>query len=83
MDFSSDGRQLVVSTNRSPEPTMHPWEDELLRIDVATGRVPPLAGLPAGVKTAVCWSPDGRLIAYAGRTGREPVYSVEDRELFV
>ena len=82
-DFSPDGRRLVVSTNRTQEPTLEPWKDELLRIDVATGRIAPIPRLPEGPKTAVRWSPDGKTIAYAGRVGRQPVYSSENLELFV
>ena len=34
-------------------------------------------------QTAVCWSPDGQTIAYAGRLGNDPLYSTENLELFV
>ena len=82
-DFSPDARQLVVATNRAAEPMLEPWQDELLRIDVASGRATSIRGLPRGPKTAVRWSPDGRLIAYAGRIGDDPAYSTENLELFV
>lgn len=82
-DFSPDSRQLVVSTNRDETPTLHPWKDELLRIRVAGGKVTPIRGLPAGPKTSVRCSPDGQTIAYAGRIGKDPVYSPENLELFV
>ena len=31
-----------------------------------------ISGLPPGPKIAVCWSPDGKTIAYAGRIGNDP-----------
>jgi acylaminoacyl-peptidase len=82
-DFSPNSRQLVVATNRDPEPTIHPEKDELLRIDVATGRMMRLPGLPLGPKASVRWSPDGRTIAYAGRIGTDPLYSPDNADLFV
>jgi acylaminoacyl-peptidase len=82
-DFSPDSRQLVVATNRQPEPTLHPEKDELLRIDAATGRAVRIPGLPPGPKASVRWSPDGRAITYAGRIGTDPLYSTENAELFV
>jgi acylaminoacyl-peptidase len=82
-DFSPDSRHLVVATNRAAEPVLEPWKDELLRIDVASGKATPIRGLPAGPKLAVRWSPDGQTIAYAGRIGKDPAYSTENLELFV
>ncbi len=82
-DFSPDGRQMVVSTNRAKEPFLEPWKAELLRINVATGRLVPIRGLPKGPKTAVRWSPDGKSIAYAGLIETQPHYGSENFELFV
>jgi dipeptidyl aminopeptidase/acylaminoacyl peptidase len=82
-DFSPDGRQLIVSTNRAKEPFLEPWKDELLRISVSTGRRTAMRDLPKGPKTAVRWSPDGKTIAYAGAIGNLPHHSAENLELFV
>lgn len=82
-DFSPDGRRIVVSTNRDRQALIRPWKDELRIIDVKSGRSRAIAGLPAGPKSHVCWSPDGKWIAYAGRLGRDGSYSVENLELFV
>lgn len=82
-DFSPDSKQLVIATNRDKKAMIRPWKDELLRCDVRTGKVTAIPGLPRGAKTAVRWSPDGRLIAFAGREHDDSVYSVENLELYV
>ncbi|MEI8372215.1 MAG: S9 family peptidase [Planctomycetota bacterium] len=82
-DFSPDSRQLVIATNRHKEPSLHPEADELLRIDVATGKITRIPRLPLGPKTSPRWSPDGQTIAYAGRLGNDTLYSTENLELFV
>ncbi|MHC5024116.1 MAG: S9 family peptidase [Planctomycetota bacterium] len=82
-DFSPDGRELVVATNRHRRAGLGAWNDELLRLTVATGRVRPIPNLPAGPKDAVRWSPNGKWIAYAGRVGEDPTYSTENLELWV
>lgn len=82
-DFSPDSAELVVSTNRDRKALVRPWKDELVRVDCASGKVRPIAGLPKGPKGHVRWSPDGRTIAYTGRLGTDGAYSVENLELFV
>ncbi len=82
-DFSPDSQQLVVSTNRDKKALIRPWKDELVRIDVAGGKVTPIPNLPKGPKAAVRWSPRGDLIAFAGREGTDGIYSVENLELWV
>jgi dipeptidyl aminopeptidase/acylaminoacyl peptidase len=82
-DFSPDGRRIVVSTNRDKQAMVKPWKDELRIIDIKSGRSRAVPNMPAGPKSNVCWSPDGRWLAYAGRLGRDGSYSVENLELFV
>ena len=82
-DFSPDGRRMVVSTNRDKQALLKPWKDELRIIDLKSRRSRTISGLPAGPKSHVAWSPDGRWIAYAGREGTDGSYSVENLELFI
>ncbi|MHC4947351.1 MAG: alpha/beta hydrolase family protein [Planctomycetota bacterium] len=83
-DFSPDGRQIVIGTNRDRRAGLRPWNDELLRLDVRTGKLRPIPDLPEGPKDTVAWSPDGRWIAYAGRAGSpDSTYSTENLELWV
>jgi len=82
-DFSPDSRELIVSTNRDKRALPRFWRDELLRINLKTGKSKRIAGLPEGPKSRVRWSADGRFIAYAGREGADESYSVENLELFL
>lgn len=82
-DFSPDSRQVVISTNRDRRAVLKPWHDDLLRLHIATGKLTPIPNLPRGPKDQVRWSPDGRWIAYAGREGTDPTYSVENLQLYV
>jgi dipeptidyl aminopeptidase/acylaminoacyl peptidase len=82
-DFAPDGTQMVIATNRDRRAGLREWNDELLRLDLRSGRIAPIPGLPQGPKDAVAWSPDGRLIAYGGRVGPDSVYSTENLELWV
>lgn len=82
-DFSPDGTQLAVSRNRDRMAYARPWKDEIVRINLTTRRITPIRDLPEGPKGSVVWSPDGNLIAYAGRVGMDDSYSTENLELFV
>ena len=82
-DFSPDSRELVIATNRDPKAMIRPWKAELLRLNIASGKTKAIPNLPEGPKDHVRWSPDGSLIAYVGRVGRDGAYSVENLELWV
>ena len=82
-DFSPDSAQLVIATNPDRRAGLTPWNDRLVRLDIATGETTPIPDLPPGPKDAVKWSPDGKWIAYAGRVGDDQTYSTENLELWV
>ncbi len=81
--WSPDGRRLALTTNRDPDAILKPWKDEVVILDLEAGTIEPLPNQPIGPKTAVAWSPDGSMLAWAGRTGRDGVYSTENLELWV
>lgn len=82
-DFSPDSKQLVVSRNRDRLAHVRSWKDEIVRINMATGKITPIRNMPEGPKGNLSWSPDGKSIAYAGRIGMDDSYSTENLELFI
>lgn len=82
-DFSPDSTQLAVTRNRDRLAAARPWKDEIVRVSLATRRITPVRNLPEGPKGSVAWSPDGTLLAYAGRIGMDDSYSTENLELFI
>jgi len=82
-DFSPDSRQIVIATNTDRRAAFKPWNDELLLLDLESGKTKKVPNLPKGPKETVRFSPDGRLVAYAGRVGPDGSYSTENLELWV
>lgn len=82
-DFSPDSKQLAVTRNRDRLAHVRSWKDEIVRINIATGKITLVRNMPEGPKGNVAWSPDGRFLAYAGRIGLDDSYSTENLELFV
>jgi dipeptidyl aminopeptidase/acylaminoacyl peptidase len=82
--FSPDSRRLAIASNRDPKALIKPWMAELLLLDIAGGKLKALGGLPQGRKEQVAWSPNGRWLAFAGRTdGPDGTYGTENVQLLV
>jgi len=81
--FSPDGRQLAFSTSTHEDAVLDARHERVHVVPVRGGRARVLPDQPAGPKTSVAWSPDGALIAFAGREGQDGVYSTENLELWV
>jgi dipeptidyl aminopeptidase/acylaminoacyl peptidase len=81
-DFSPDSRHLVVSANTDKRALFKHWLWDLYRIDLPSGKIVKIPGLPVGAKTGVVWSPDGSLVAFAGREGVDGSYGTENLELW-
>lgn len=81
-DWSPDSSELVVGTHTGREAFIKFWKWDIVRIKAKTGKVTKLKNLPEGEKSAVCWSPDGKRIAYAGREGRD-TWGVKNTHLYV
>ena len=82
-DFSPDSKKLAITTNLDRKAMIRPWKTELLILDIRSGALRAVPGLPEGPKDAVAWSPDGSRLAYAGREDRDDLYSVENLQLWV
>lgn len=82
-DFAPDSRQIALISNSDPQAMIHPWKDQILRLDVGSGRATRIPRLPEGPKDQVRWSPDGRRLAWAGCVGQISLSDTENIQLFV
>ena len=82
-DWAPDGRRIVLATNRNKQPLKNPDRTELLVLDVQTGKTTVIPNMPRGTKGSPVFSPNGRWIAYAGRTGKDSSYSTDNLELWL
>ena len=79
-DWSPDGSAIAFS--HSPSPSGDDWvRADVSVVDVATGRVRPLAATPAA-EGGVAWSPDGRWIAVTV-SDTPPTYALTFRVVLV
>src|SRR5206468_4937845 len=79
-DWSPDGAAIVFS--HSPSPSGDDWvRADVSLVDVATGKVRPLAATPAA-EGGVAWSPDGRWVAVTV-SDTPPTYALTFRVVLV
>jgi acylaminoacyl-peptidase len=76
LDWSADGRELIVSANRRADADLIPADTELHAIDVASGALRTLTSR-FGPDNGPAVSPDGRHIAYTGYDDRFQGYQRE------
>jgi dipeptidyl aminopeptidase/acylaminoacyl peptidase len=74
-DVSPDGRTIAITARTTKSAVLDSHRTDLLLIDVATGKARKVEGAPDGPKHAVAFSPDGRHLAIAARTGDDGLYS--------
>lgn len=82
-DWAPDGRRIALATNRDPAGHMKDWTAEILVLDADKGTLRRVPGLPAGGKSAVAWSPDGKSLAWAGLLDEDGTHSTDNIQLFV
>jgi RNA polymerase sigma factor (sigma-70 family) len=64
--LSPDGNRLLFRIVTPPKEQGKPAKVELTVLDIASGKVTPVADVPIkGEVQSYCWSPDGKRIAYA------------------
>jgi len=81
-DFAPDSHRLVIAANLHKKAMTRPQETRLYRLDLRSGKLSEIPGLPPGPKESVRWSPSGELIAWAGREGRSFSYDTANLELW-
>lgn len=81
--FSPDAKKLALIANRDKTSFARDWKCELLVLDVGSGKVRALPGIPEGNKSSVAWSPDGRQLAWAGMDDPEGQREGSNLDLWV
>jgi dipeptidyl aminopeptidase/acylaminoacyl peptidase len=82
-DFSPDGKQLAVITSSDKKVYARWWNAEVARIDVASGKLRPVRGVPSGPKDTVRWSPDGGRLAISCQPDEDGSHPGRNMELLV
>lgn len=65
--LSPDGKTVVFTGSKVPDDPKKLGEPSKMYVQPVGGKVVELAGAPAGEHTGLCWSPDGKRIAYLWR----------------
>lgn len=82
-DVSPDGRSVALCTNRDKRAFARDWTTEVLLLDLRSGKLRVLPGVPAGPKLSPRFSPDGKTLAWAGVIDEDGTAGAENVELFV
>lgn len=82
-DVSPDGRRVALCTDRDKLAVARGWTRELLLLDLASGKTTPQPDVPPGFKTGARFSPDGKLLAWAGVIDEDGTHDAANLELFV
>jgi dipeptidyl aminopeptidase/acylaminoacyl peptidase len=81
--WSPNGDKIAIATNTSKKALTDSRPTKIVIYDVSKGKNTSLPNCTRGPKTSICWSPNGKWLAWAGREGDESTYSTENLELFV
>lgn len=81
-DWAPDSQRLAVSHSARKDPFVETPNDQIwiYRLDGSHEQIP---GLPTGDKSALRWSPDGELIAYAGDVDEDDPWGTRNTRLYV
>jgi len=81
--WSPKGERIAIATNTSKNAMTDSRPTKIVLHNVNSGKNRLLPNCPKGPKDAICWSPNGKYLAWAGREGDESTYSTENLELYV
>ncbi|MCK4873893.1 MAG: S9 family peptidase [Phycisphaerales bacterium] len=82
-DWSPNSREIAITTNRDRRAIINLWNFEILRLDVKTRKLTKVQNVPPGIKESVCWSPDGKRLAYAGQDSKKTLWGCHNSHIFV
>jgi dipeptidyl aminopeptidase/acylaminoacyl peptidase len=80
--FTPDGKSIVFSTDRNPEPYYDLPKTEIMTVPVAGGTPQSLATLNLNVSGDMALSPDGKRLAFVA-SGEQPVRSYTQPDMWV
>lgn len=81
-DWSPNSKELAVTHSANKRPLADPPNDQIWRLAL-DGQAWKLEGLPRGEKSGVRWSPDGKLLAYAGDVDESDPWGTRNTKLYV
>ena len=81
--WSPKGDKIAIATNTSKNAMTDSRPTKIVIHNVATKKNTTLPNCTRGPKDSICWSPNGKYLAWAGREGEDSTYSTENVELYV
>jgi dipeptidyl aminopeptidase/acylaminoacyl peptidase len=81
--WSPKGDKIAIATNTSKNALTDSRPTKIVIHTIKSGKNTKLPNCTKGPKDAICWSPNGKHLAWAGREGDESTYSTENLELYV
>lgn len=80
--WSPDGRTVAFIANRSEDDDLEINRDDIWTIPAEGGEIHRVEA-PAGPKSALAWSPDGRMLAYIGHTDPDATWGGRNERVLV
>ena len=81
--WSPKGDNIAITTNTSKNALTDSRLTKVVIYNIKSGKNTILPNCKKGPKTSICWSPNGKWLAWAGREGDESTYSTQNLELFI
>jgi len=81
-DWSPNSLEIAVVHTASKRPMADPPNDQIWRVAL-DGQAWKLEGLPKGGKSAIRWSPDGKMFAYAGDVDESDPWGTRNTKIYV
>lgn len=81
-DWNPNSQELAIVHSAQPRPLADPPNDQIYRVTL-DGQAWQLEGLPKGNKGEIVWSPDGKLLAYAGCEDETDPWGTRNARLYV